>query len=75
MPWIVILALTWGNPDSRIQGSVGDVIKIERIQVATKEQCEEAAQGWTHKYNYNNRGKSGYAEAFATCAGQEPATK
>ena len=47
MTWIVILAIVWGNPDSRIEAPVGDVIKIERIEVASEAQCLRAAQDWT----------------------------
>lgn len=68
MPWIVVLALAWGNPDSRIN-SVGEVIKIERIEVATEAQCKKAADDWP-KNTYAGRGYE-YTQAWAVCVGQK----
>lgn len=71
MTWILILGLAWGNPDSRISGPMGDVIKIERIEVATEADCKRAANDWVYTNRHNSPVPSG-ALVFATCAGQKP---
>lgn len=72
MPWIVILAIVWGNPDSRIQANVGDVIRIERVEVATEADCRRAAQDWVLTNNNLGRNGTGNSAVTATCAGQKP---
>jgi hypothetical protein len=66
--WVLILGLAWGNPESRTT-QVGDVLKIERVQVATREQCERGAAAWMDPNR--TAASSGYTRAFATCAGRK----
>ena len=66
----MVLGLTWVNPSSRVTGPMGDVVKIERVEVASEADCVRAAKDWT----YTNRPprNDGDATAFGTCAGRKP---
>ena len=66
--WIIVLGLAWGNPDSRIQAPVGDVLRIERVEVATEAQCKQGAKDW----HWENMSGYEYSRAFSTCAGRKP---
>jgi hypothetical protein len=68
--WIVVLGLAWGNPDSRVTG-VGEVLKIERVEVSSEAECLRAAKDWTYTNVY---GSTEYEKSkpFATCAGRKP---
>jgi hypothetical protein len=70
--WIVVLGLAWVNPSTRTTGPLGDVLKIERVEVASEADCLRAAKDWTYtnRQSHNN----GDSLAFATCAGKKPAT-
>ena len=70
MTWILILGLAWANPDSRLAG-LGEVIKIERIEVGTESDCKRAALDWVYTNQYNPR-SSGTSLVFSTCAGPKP---
>lgn len=68
--WIVVLGLAWGNPDSRVT-SIGDVLKIERVEVSTEAECLRAAKDWTYT-NFYGASAAGDTKPFATCAGRKP---
>ncbi len=71
MTWILVLGLAWSNPDSRISAPVGDVVKIERVEVANEAACLRAARDWVYTNRYGNNG-GGNSQVFATCAGPKP---
>jgi hypothetical protein len=65
--WILVLGLVWASDANRLTLSSGDLIKIERIEVATEADCKRAAYDWVSTNVFYRGDNSGHP--YATCAG------
>jgi hypothetical protein len=68
--WIVVLGLVWTSEANRLTNLPSELIKIERVEVASEADCKRAAHDWTYTNVYFQNSNSGHA--FATCAGRKP---
>lgn len=76
--WIVILGLVWGGDANRPTSSNADLIKIERVEVATKADCDAAVRQWMAPASDYTTGRvvpvyrGDIVRPFGTCAGRKP---